>query len=70
MTDDLPIPESSQAILTYKRRHHTRRHFIVNATCPGCGHCQTVGFAGWDAILCGGCGAELKRTPYRKAAWR
>ena len=59
------FPET--ATLTHKRRHPSRPHFIVNATCPKCDHCRTVGFAGWSAILCGGCGAELKRGTYRKA---
>ena len=57
-----------KATLTHKRRHpNGSGAYIVTATCTGCGRARTVGFAGWSAILCGGCGAELKRGTYRKA---
>jgi len=56
-----------KATLTHKRRHPTRPHYIVDATCPGCGYCRTVGYGYWLIILCGGCGVELRRGTYRKA---
>jgi ribosomal protein S27E len=51
----------TEAILTNKRKHPNEPHFIVDVTCPECGHCRTLGVEGWDAVLCGGCGAELNR---------
>ncbi|MAH51741.1 hypothetical protein CMI37_38345 [Candidatus Pacearchaeota archaeon] len=57
-----------KATLTHKRRHPGGSGaYIVTVTCPDCGKARTVAWAGWSAIICGGCGAELKRGTYRKA---
>ena len=57
-----------KATLTHKRRHpNGSGAYIVTVTCPDCGKARTVAWAGWSAILCGGCGAELKRGTYSKA---
>ena len=41
-----------------------QRYFVV-IKCSKCSHREFIAFAGWSAILCGGCRSELKRTPYR-----
>ena len=57
-----------KATITHKRRHpNGSGAYIVTATCPGCGKGRTVAWAGWSAIICGGCGVELRRGTYRKA---
>ena len=54
--------------LSHKRRHpNGSGAYIVNVTCPDCGKGRTVPWAGWSAIICQGCGAELRRGEYRKA---
>ena len=57
-----------KATLTHKRRHpNGSGAYIVTVTCPDCGKARTVAWAGWSAIICGGCAAELRRGTYRKA---
>jgi len=53
----------SDAILTGKKYNGTS--YTVLVTCSRCRHASRVGFAGWAAIACGGCGAEMNRTKYR-----
>jgi hypothetical protein len=40
--------------------------FIVDLECSECRAVETVAFSGWSAIVCPSCGAELRRTPYRR----
>ena len=39
----------------------SERYYIVDVTCPACNELHIVGLAGWSAILCSGCGAELHK---------
>ena len=60
---------AAPAILTNKRAEKVINAWAlyqVDVTCPCCGYTRSVWFAGWSGLLCGGCGVELKRTPYRK----
>tara|TARA_R110000824_G_scaffold66827_8_gene173173 strand:+ start:3980 stop:4360 length:381 start_codon:yes stop_codon:yes gene_type:complete len=49
------------AILSHRRKHPEHPHYVVDVTCPGCDFTRTGGLAGWSAIVCGGCSAELHK---------
>jgi ribosomal protein S27E len=55
---------TNTATLTNKRRGvgyvAGPGRFIATLTC-GCGHVMTVGFAGWSALVCEGCGEVIER---------
>jgi ribosomal protein S27E len=60
-------PPTYPAILSHRRKHPDHPHIVVDVTCPGCDFSRVVGLAGWTAIVCGGCKAELSK-PVRGAA--
>ena len=39
----------------------SERYYIVDVTCPVCNELHIVGLAGWSAIVCSGCSAELHK---------
>ncbi|QDP65619.1 MAG: hypothetical protein GOVbin1454_13 [Prokaryotic dsDNA virus sp.] len=49
---------------------HTGNYYVIDAVCKHCQHVNTVGFAGWSAIKCEGCGHEIYRTPVYPAVHR
>ena len=67
--------ETTKAIITNKRLdgHRrdadgvARRAYTCDVECSGCGHAASVWFAGWSAMICGGCGAEMERQTPGKA---
>lgn len=56
--------KQGRALLARKRFDRQANRYRVAAICSLCGHAQTVWFAGWTAIVCQGCRAELGRTRY------
>ena len=61
----------AKAILTNKRIARLPGFpspvYVVDATCSDCGFRRKLAFAGWSAIVCPSCRAEMHRTPYRGA---
>ena len=62
-----------KAIITGKKLHpmsgdHQRPYYLGRVTCPGCKHEHRLSFAGWSAIVCQGCRAELQRPARGKHA--
>lgn len=47
------------AVLRDRRR--AGRIYVVTVECPACSAAHRVALAGWTAIVCRGCGAELHR---------
>ena len=39
----------------------SERYYIADVTCPACNELHIVGLAGWSAIVCSGCSAELHK---------
>jgi ribosomal protein S27E len=48
----------------HRKRLHRNGYYVVDVTCPHCGHVTTVAFAGWIALTCPACAKEFARGPY------
>ena len=58
----------ARALLARKRKDKETGRYTVAAICSECGHAHRVWFAGWSALVCQGCKAEIERTRYGRAA--
>ena len=58
----------ARALLSKKKKYLNQNgQYLVTVTCSACRHSRVVTFSGWSGLGCGGCGATMERTPYRKA---
>ena len=50
-----------QFILKGKALDKETRRYLCQIKCPSCGYARTVWFAGWSALMCGGCRLFIDR---------
>ena len=41
--------------MQWKKLDKETRRYLCAIECPSCGYARTVWFAGWSALMCGGC---------------